>query len=163
MIVYCLLPAPEKNAGRCEVSPKHHSELFSSFARNFSQHGEEGNITLEALGHILEEVNKTIGQFLTRKKVGEIKKILFTFSFVVLAPLWTVLKFLFELVGCHEIENIFSSILGWYGLIDINSVSLAFECRARENCSQFKIPVDFLQYSIHIVRLLPISFVVPMI
>lgn len=70
-IVYCLLPAPEKNPGRCELSPKNHSELFRSFARNFSQHGEPANITLEALDHILEEVNKTIGQFLTRKKVGK--------------------------------------------------------------------------------------------
>ncbi|XP_078376478.1 metal cation symporter ZIP14-like isoform X1 [Oculina patagonica] len=68
LIVYCLLPAPEKNPGRCDYSPKNHSELFSSFARNFSQHGDQGNITLEALDHILEEVNKTIGKFLTRKK-----------------------------------------------------------------------------------------------
>ncbi|XP_078381145.1 metal cation symporter ZIP14-like [Oculina patagonica] len=67
LIVYCLLPAAEKNPGRCEVSFKNHSELFNLFARNFSEHGEHG-ITHEALDHILEEVNKTIGQFLTRKK-----------------------------------------------------------------------------------------------
>ena len=71
MIVYCLLPAREKNSGqqRCEVSPRNHSELFNSFARNFSQ-GQQG-ITHEALDHILEEINKTIGVFLTAKKVGD--------------------------------------------------------------------------------------------
>lgn len=71
MIVYCLLPAREKNSGRerCEVSPRNHSELFNSFARNFSQ-GQQG-ITHEALDRILEEINKTIGVFLTVKKVGD--------------------------------------------------------------------------------------------
>ncbi|XP_078381146.1 metal cation symporter ZIP14-like [Oculina patagonica] len=67
LIIYCLLPAAEKNAGQCEVSFKNHSELFNLFARNFSEHGEQG-ITHEALDHILEEVNKTIGQFLKGKK-----------------------------------------------------------------------------------------------
>ena len=71
VIVYCLLPAREKNSGqeRCEVSPRNHSELFNSFARNFSQ-GQQG-ITHEALDRILEEINKTIGEFLTAKKVGD--------------------------------------------------------------------------------------------
>ncbi|KAL9964557.1 hypothetical protein ACROYT_G028213 [Oculina patagonica] len=68
LIIYCLLPAAEKNAGQCEVSFKNHSELFNLFARNFSEHGEQG-ITHEALDHILEEVNKTIGQFLKGKKL----------------------------------------------------------------------------------------------
>ena len=70
-IVYCLLPGREKNSGqqRCD-SPRNHSELFDSFTRNFS-HGEHG-ITHEALDKILEEINKTIGDFLTEKKVGEI-------------------------------------------------------------------------------------------
>lgn len=72
-IVYCLLPAPEKNPGRCQFSPKNHSELFTSFARNYShsQPGEPANITLHALDHIFEGINKTIGQFLTRNKVGK--------------------------------------------------------------------------------------------
>ncbi|XP_073236160.1 metal cation symporter ZIP14-like [Porites lutea] len=66
-IVYCLLPGREKNSGqqRCD-SPRNHSELFDSFTRNFS-HGEYG-ITHEALDEILEEINKTIGDFLTEKK-----------------------------------------------------------------------------------------------
>ncbi|CAH3179512.1 unnamed protein product [Porites evermanni] len=66
-IVYCLLPALEKNSGqqRCD-SPRNHSELFDSFTRNFS-HGEHG-ITHEALDGILEAINKTIGDFLTEKK-----------------------------------------------------------------------------------------------
>ena len=70
-IVYCLLPGREKNSGqqRCD-SPRNHSELFDSFTRNFS-HGEYG-ITHEALDEILKEINKTIGNFLTEKKVGEI-------------------------------------------------------------------------------------------
>ena len=70
-IVFCLLPALEKNSGQepCD-SPRNHSELFHSFARKFS-HGEHG-ITQEALDEILEELNKTIGDFLTEKKVGEI-------------------------------------------------------------------------------------------
>ena len=72
LIVHCLLPAPEKNPGRCEVSPKNPSELFNSFARNFSQHGDQGNITSHALDRILEAVNETIGNFLTRKKVREV-------------------------------------------------------------------------------------------
>ena len=70
-IVYCLLPALEKNYGqqRCD-SPRNHSELLDSFTRNFS-HGEHG-ITHEALDGILEAINKTIGDFLTVKKVGKI-------------------------------------------------------------------------------------------
>ena len=74
LIVYCLLPTPEKNPGRCQVSPKNPSELFQSFARNFSQHGDQGNITHEVLDAILEKVNETfeaLGQDLTRKKVRE--------------------------------------------------------------------------------------------
>ena len=69
-IVYCLLPGREKNSGqqRCD-SPRNHSELFDSFTRN--SHGERG-ITHEALDEILAEINKTIGDFLTEKKVGEI-------------------------------------------------------------------------------------------
>ena len=70
-IVYCLLPAGEKNSGqqRCD-SPRNHSELFDTFTRNFS-HDEHG-ITHEALDEILEEINKTIGDFLTEKKVGKL-------------------------------------------------------------------------------------------
>ena len=70
-IVYCLLPAREKNLDqqRCD-SPRNHSELFDSFRRNFS-HGEHG-ITHEALDEILEEINKTIGDYLTEKKVGKL-------------------------------------------------------------------------------------------
>ncbi|CAH3145413.1 unnamed protein product [Porites lobata] len=66
-IVYCLLPGREKNSGqqRCD-SPRNHSELFDSFTGKFS-HGEHG-ITYEALDEILEEINKTIGDFLTEKK-----------------------------------------------------------------------------------------------
>ncbi|XP_022804173.1 zinc transporter ZIP12-like isoform X2 [Stylophora pistillata] len=67
MIVYCLVPAPEKNPGRCSA-PKNHSELYSLFARNFSHHGDEGNITHETLGEILKEINSTIGKHLTTKK-----------------------------------------------------------------------------------------------
>ena len=72
VIVFCLLPALEKNSGRtmCDLYPKNHSELFNVFARNFS----DGNrsITHEALDRILEEINKTIGDFLTKTKVGEL-------------------------------------------------------------------------------------------
>lgn len=57
---------------RCENYPKNHSALFTLFTRNFS-HGEPG-ITHEGLDGILEEINKTIGEFLTQKKVGEIVK-----------------------------------------------------------------------------------------
>ncbi|XP_068715370.1 zinc transporter ZIP12-like [Montipora foliosa] len=68
VIVFCLLPALEKNSGRtmCDLYPKNHSELFNVFARNFS----DGNlsITHEALDRILEEINKTIGDFLTKTK-----------------------------------------------------------------------------------------------
>ncbi|XP_068715373.1 metal cation symporter ZIP14-like [Montipora foliosa] len=68
VIVFCLLPALEKNSGRimCDLYPKNHSELFSVFARNFS----DGNqtITHEALDRILVEINKTIGDFLTKTK-----------------------------------------------------------------------------------------------
>ncbi|XP_027048293.1 zinc transporter ZIP14-like isoform X2 [Pocillopora damicornis] len=67
MIVYCLLPAPEKNPGRCSP-PKNHSELYNFFARNVSQHGEHGNITHEALDEILDKINSTIGKHLTKKK-----------------------------------------------------------------------------------------------
>ena len=72
-IVFCLLPGREKNSGqeRC-YSPRNHSELFDSFTRNFSHGDREHGITHEALDKILEEVNKTIGNFLTEKKVGEI-------------------------------------------------------------------------------------------
>ena len=70
-IVYCLSPTLEKNSGqqRCD-SPRNHSELFDSFTRKFG-HGEQG-ITQEALDGILEAINKTIGDFLTEKKVGKI-------------------------------------------------------------------------------------------
>ena len=72
MIVFCLLPAREKNSGQqhCDNYPRNHSELFDFFARNFS-HGERG-ITHEALDEILEEINKTIGEFLTEKKVRKL-------------------------------------------------------------------------------------------
>ena len=68
-IVYCLLPGREKNSGqqRCD-SPRNHSELFDSFTRKFG-HGEHG-ITHEVLDGILDAINKTIGDFLTEKKVG---------------------------------------------------------------------------------------------
>lgn len=72
MIVYCLLPAPEKNHGRCSP-PKNHSELYNFFARNVSQHGEHGNITHEVLDEILDKINSTIGKHLTKKKVREKK------------------------------------------------------------------------------------------
>ena len=72
VIVFCLLPTLEKNSGqtKCDLYPKNHSELFNVFARNFSDGNE--SITHEALDHILEEINKTIGDFLTKKKVGEL-------------------------------------------------------------------------------------------
>ena len=72
VIVYCLLPARELNSGqvRCDVSPRNHSELYLSFARNFS-HGKQV-ITHHALDHIVEGINKTIGHFLTAKKVGDL-------------------------------------------------------------------------------------------
>ena len=71
VIVYCLLPAREKNSGhqRCQISPRNHSELYLSFARNYS-HGKQV-VTHHALEHIVEEINKTIGEFLTAKKVGD--------------------------------------------------------------------------------------------
>ena len=79
-IVYCLLPALEKNSGqkRCD-SPRNHSELFDAFTRNFS-HGEHG-ITHEALDEILEEINKTIGIFLTEKKVGKLLSLIVNLHF----------------------------------------------------------------------------------
>ncbi|XP_022804198.1 zinc transporter ZIP14-like isoform X2 [Stylophora pistillata] len=64
MIVYCLLPAPEMNPGRCSA-PKNHSELYNSFARNY---GDHGNITRETLDKLLDEINSTIGKHLTAKK-----------------------------------------------------------------------------------------------
>ena len=72
MILFCLLPAREKNSGNtsCDVYPKNHSELFREFAKNFSE--GENNITSEGLDHILEEINKTLGEFLVNKKVGEL-------------------------------------------------------------------------------------------
>ena len=72
VILFCLLPAREKNSGNtsCDVYPKHHSELFREFAKNFSE--GENNITTEGLDHILEEINKTLGEFLVNKKVGEL-------------------------------------------------------------------------------------------
>lgn len=83
MIVYCLLPAPEKNPGRCSP-PKNHSELYNFFARNVSQHGEHGNITHEALDEILDKINSTIGKHLTKKKVREknLNLMCFLFFFV---------------------------------------------------------------------------------
>ena len=57
---------------RSENYPKNHSALFTLFTGKFS-HGEPG-ITHEGLDGILEEINKTIGEFLTQKKVGEIVK-----------------------------------------------------------------------------------------
>ena len=71
VIVYCLLPAREQNSGqvRCNA-PRNHSELYLSFARNFS-HGKQV-ITHHALEHIVEDINKTIGRFLTAKKVGDL-------------------------------------------------------------------------------------------
>ena len=71
MIVYRLLPTLVKNSGqqRCD-SPRNHSELFDAFKRNFS-HGEHG-ITHEGLDEILEEIDKTIGNFSTEKKVGKL-------------------------------------------------------------------------------------------
>lgn len=82
MIVYCLLPAPEKNPGRCSP-PKNHSELYNFFARNVSQHGEHGNITHEALDEILDKINSTIGKHLTKKKVREknLNQMCFSFLF----------------------------------------------------------------------------------
>ena len=79
-IVYCLLPALEKNYGqqRCD-SPRNQSELFDAFTRNFS-HGEHG-ITHEALDEILEEINKTIGIFLTEKKVGKLLSLIVNLHF----------------------------------------------------------------------------------
>ena len=70
-IVYCLLPGREENSGqqRCDF-PRNHSELFDAFTRKFS-HGEHG-ITHEALDGILEDINKTIGNFSTEKKVGKL-------------------------------------------------------------------------------------------
>ena len=69
--MYCLLPASEKDTAqqRCDF-PRNHSELFDLFTRNFS-HDEHG-ITHKALDEILEEINKTIGDFLTEKKVGKL-------------------------------------------------------------------------------------------
>ena len=69
VIVFCLLPARERNSGNtpCNVYPKNHSELFSEFARNFSQGKRE--ITREALELILEAINETIGEFLVKEKV----------------------------------------------------------------------------------------------
>ncbi|XP_068715372.1 metal cation symporter ZIP14-like isoform X2 [Montipora foliosa] len=71
VIVFCLLPTLEKNHGQteCDLYPKNHSELFNVFARNFSDANQTTEtITHEALDHILEEINKTIGDFLTKKK-----------------------------------------------------------------------------------------------
>ena len=74
VILFCLLPAREQNSGYtpCEVYPKNHSELFRDFAKNFSEGKNENNITTESLDHILEEINKTLGKFLVKKKVGEL-------------------------------------------------------------------------------------------
>ena len=66
-IVYHLLP--EKNAGSfdhdgCTRSlPKN---LFAAFSNNKTE------ITIEVLDEVLENVNKTLGQSLTNKKVGDI-------------------------------------------------------------------------------------------
>lgn len=103
--VYCLLPAPERNAGRCTLSPKNHSELFNSFKKNFSQHGEQG-ITPEALDGILEAINKTIGQYLNKTKVGYwyfyYLKIVLLFFYPSINVISTKI-FLFELVSMNRI------------------------------------------------------------
>ena len=72
VIIFCLLPARERNSGNtpCDVYPKNHSELFSEFVKNFSQGKHE--ISIEALDRILEAINETIGEFLVKKKVGEL-------------------------------------------------------------------------------------------
>ena len=73
VILFCLLPARELNSSDtpCDVYPKNHSELFIEFEKNFSK-GKHG-ITIEALDRILEAINQTIGEFLVKKKVGELK------------------------------------------------------------------------------------------
>ena len=72
VILFCLLPARERNSGNtsCEVYPKNHSELFSEFVKNFNK-GKHG-INIEALDLILKAINKTIGEFLVKKKVREL-------------------------------------------------------------------------------------------
>lgn len=72
VIVFCLLPARERNSGNtsCDVNPKNHSELFSELANNFNKGKNEINI--EALDLILKAINKTIGEFLVKKKVREL-------------------------------------------------------------------------------------------
>ena len=68
-IVYHLL-LPEKNPGssravcRSSTLPEN---LFAAFAANFS--GLNAGITLEALDEVLENVNETLGEILTKKKV----------------------------------------------------------------------------------------------
>ena len=72
LIVYCLLPTPERARvpRHCAV-PKNYSELYNSIARNFSKQGEQ-SITHKALNEILEEINKTIGEYLHDKKVSNL-------------------------------------------------------------------------------------------
>ncbi|XP_074622315.1 metal cation symporter ZIP14-like isoform X1 [Acropora palmata] len=75
VILFCLLPARERNSGNksCDVYPKNHSELFTEFVKNFNK-GRHG-INIEALDLILKAINKTIGEFLIKKKCFSAKSI----------------------------------------------------------------------------------------
>ncbi|XP_068708230.1 metal cation symporter ZIP14-like [Montipora foliosa] len=64
VILFCLLPALDKNGGGHPCS--HADDLFNVFVSNYSE-GEQG-ITSEALDNILGEINKSIGLFFTKKK-----------------------------------------------------------------------------------------------
>lgn len=70
-IVYCLLPSSQMNlsAEPCNISSKSHEQLFKVFVSNSSE-GKEG-ISYKGLENILKQINNTVGQFLTKKKVWD--------------------------------------------------------------------------------------------
>ena len=68
-IVYQLLP--EKNPGSSRAvctSSSLPENLFATFAANFSE--SKSKITLKALDTVLEKVNETLGETLTKRKVS---------------------------------------------------------------------------------------------
>ena len=71
VIIYCLLPSSQKNPDgeKCNISHKSHEQLFKAFVSNYSE-SQEG-ISYKGLETILEQINNTVGQFFTKKKVWD--------------------------------------------------------------------------------------------
>ena len=72
VIIYCLLPtSSQKNlvGEPCDISRKSHEQIFEAFVSNFSE-GQDG-ISYKGLEIILKQINNTVGQFFTKKKVWD--------------------------------------------------------------------------------------------